>query len=59
VTAIRDVVRAEVRRALEELLGGLTGSPRRGGRRARSARRKWRPGGPGRPPKDVVEAAKP
>ena len=57
VTVIRDLVQQEVRSAISSLLGSI--SPRKpaknGRRRRRKARGKWRPGGPGRPPKAVVE----
>jgi hypothetical protein len=56
VTVIREMVRDEVRFAIQSLLG--TASPRRraasGRRRRRRRRGTWRPGGPGRPPKAVA-----
>ena len=56
VTVIRDLVQQEVRSATQSLLGSIsTGKmkPKTGRRRKR--RGKWRPGGPGRPPKAVAE----
>src|SRR5206468_12265104 len=58
VTVIRDMVQQEVRSAIQSLLGSIsTGKTRlkNGRRRRRKARGKWRPGGPGRPPKAVAE----
>ena len=58
VTVIRDLVQQEVRSAIQSLLGGIstpTTKPKNGRRRRRKARGKWRPGGPGRPPKAVAE----
>src|SRR2546427_6695341 len=58
VTVIRDLVQQEVRSAIQLLLGSVAGTkpkPRNGRRRRRKARGKWRPGGPGRPPKAVAE----
>src|SRR2546426_9447794 len=58
VTVIRDLVQQEVRSAIQSLLGGASGTkpkPKNGRRRRRKARGKWRPGGPGRPPKAVAE----
>ena len=60
VTVIRDMVQQEVGSAIQSLLGSVSstkpkaknGRRRRRGRRARG---KWRPGGPGRPPKGVAE----
>jgi hypothetical protein len=56
VTVIRDMVRDEVRSAIQSLIG--IASPRRraanGRRRRRRRRGTWRPGGPGRPPKAVA-----
>jgi len=52
VTVIRDLVQQEVRFAIQSLLGSIsTGktTPKTG--RGRKRRGKWRPGGPGRPPK--------
>ena|SRR6266849_9994775 len=59
LTVIRDMVQEEVRSAIQSLFGGLsTGKPAKNGRRRRrKARGKWRPGGPGRPPKAVAERA--
>ena len=59
VTVIRDMVQQEVHSAIRSLFGGLsTGKPATNGRRrGRKARGKWRPGGPGRPPKAVAERA--
>jgi hypothetical protein len=57
LTVVRELVQAEVRSAIQSLFGNV--SPKRsttnGGRRRRKARGKWRPGGPGRPPKAVAE----
>jgi hypothetical protein len=54
ITVIRDLVRQEVGSVLRSLRG--TGKPKaKSGRRKR--RGKWRPGGPGRPPKAVSEKA--
>ncbi|SRR5437016_6430462 len=56
VTVIRDLVQQEVRFAIQSLLGSIsTGktTPKTG--RGRKRRGKWRPGGPGRPPKAVAE----
>ena len=58
VTVIRDLVQQEVRSAIQSLLGSVSRNkpkPRNGRRRRRKARGKWRPGGPGRPPKTVAE----
>jgi hypothetical protein len=49
---IRDLVQTEVRSALASLMGSST--PKRGRKRG-----KWRPGGPGRPPKAVADKAAP
>src|SRR5712691_2140640 len=60
VTVIRDMVQQEVRSAIQSLLGTIsTGKtkPKNGRRRRRKARGKWRPGGPGRPPKAVAQRA--
>src|SRR5437016_4828307 len=60
VTVIRDVVQQEVGSAIHSLLGSIstgTAKPTNGRRRRRKARGKWRPGGPGRPPKAVAEKA--
>ena len=57
VTVIRDLVQEEVRSAIQSFLDSIhTGTkPKNGRRRRRKARGKWRPGGPGRPPKAVAE----
>ena len=57
VGMIQGLVRKEVEEALQSLLGGLGGTQAKAknGRRRRKARGKWRPGGPGRPPKAVAE----
>src|SRR6266446_1286390 len=59
VTVVRELVRKEVGAAMAALLGST--GPRmktaNGRRRSRKARGKWRPGGPGRPPKAVAEKA--
>src|SRR5213594_3607321 len=58
VTVIRDMVEQEVRSAIQSLLGRVSSTKpkaRNGRRRRRKARGKWRPGGPGRPPKAVAE----
>jgi len=47
------MVQAEIRSAMAGLLSGLTGTPKNT-RRRRRGRGKWRPGGPGRPPKAVA-----
>jgi len=58
VTVIRDMVQREVGSAIQSLLGSVSTSKRKAtnGRRRRrkAARGKWRPGGPGRPPKAVA-----
>jgi len=59
ITVIHDLVQQEVRSAIQSLLGGIstgTAKPKEknGRRRRRKARAKWRPGGPGRPPKAVA-----
>jgi len=57
VTVIRDMVQQEVGSAIQSLLGGVSGTKPKttnGRRRRRKARGKWRPGGPGRPPKAVA-----
>ncbi len=53
VTVIRELVQAEVGSAINSLLG--TGKPRAKNGRRRKRRGKWRPGGPGRPPKAVAQ----
>jgi hypothetical protein len=58
VTVIGDMVQQEVRSAIHSLLGGVARTKpkvKNGRRRRRKARGKWRPGGPGRPPKAVAE----
>src|SRR6266851_6390580 len=60
VTVIRDTVQQEVRSAIQSLLGSVSSNKpkaKNGRRRSRKARGKWRPGGPGRPPKAVAEKA--
>ena len=56
---IRDMVQQEVRSAIQSLLGSVSTGKRAkakdGRRRRRKGRGKWRPGGPGRPPKAVAE----
>src|SRR5437867_6337503 len=57
VTVIRDMVQEEVGSAIHSLLGSIsTGTKPKptNGRRRRRRRGKWRPGGPGRPPKAVA-----
>jgi len=51
VTAIQEIVRREVGDLLSSLLGSAPKAKRRRG--------KWRPGGPGRPPKAVAARMKP
>ena len=57
VTVIRDLVQHEVSSAIRSLLGSVSSNkPKaKNGRRRRKGRGKWRPGGPGRPPKAVAE----
>src|SRR5206468_3952454 len=58
VTVIRDLVQQEVRSAIQSLLSTVStrkAKAKNGRRRRRKARGKWRPGGPGRPPKAVAE----
>src|SRR6266700_997851 len=59
VTVIRDMVQREVGSAIQSLLGSISTGKRKATngrrRRRRKARGKWRPGGPGRPPKAVAE----
>src|SRR5437879_6701032 len=58
VTVIRDLVQQEVSSAIRSLLGSVSSNKpkaKNGRRRRRKARGKWRPGGPGRPPKAVAE----
>src|SRR5438477_5358092 len=59
VTVIRDLVQQEVSSAIRSLLGSASSNkPKaKNGRRRRKGRGKWRPGGPGRPPKAVAEKA--
>src|SRR5438552_18396896 len=60
VAVIRDMVGQEVHGAIQSLLGSVSGTKpkaKNGRRRSRKARGKWRPGGPGRPPKAVAEKA--
>ena len=57
VTVIRDLVQQEVSSAIRSLLGSVSSNKpkaKNGRRRRRKARGKWRPGGPGRPPKVVA-----
>ena len=56
VTVIRDLVQQEVGSAIQSLLGSVSTGKKatNGRRRRRKARGKWRPGGPGRPPKAVA-----
>ncbi len=56
VTVIRDLVQQEVRSAVQSLLGTVSTGKKatNSRRRRRKARGKWRPGGPGRPPKAVA-----
>ena len=59
-TVIRDLVQEEVGDAIRSLLGSVSSTrpkAKNGRRRRRKARGKWRPGGPGRPPKAVAEKA--
>src|SRR5439155_26583542 len=53
VTVIRELVQEEVGSAITSLLG--TAKPKAKNGRRRRRRGKWRPGGPGRPPKAVAE----
>src|SRR5438552_18404034 len=55
VTVIRDMVQQEVRSAIQSLLGRVSTGKRAKNGRHRKRRGKWRPGGPGRPPKAVAE----
>ncbi len=58
VTVIRDMVQAEVHAAIQSLLGSISSNkPKAKSGRRRKRRGKWRPGGPGRPPKAVAERA--
>ena len=57
LTVIRDMVQQEVRSAIQSLLGSVSRTKPKakdGRRRRRKARGKWRPGGPGRPPKAIA-----
>jgi hypothetical protein len=57
LTLIRDLVRTEVTQAVDNFFGNLMRTPAtkgKNGRRRKKARGKWRPGGPGRPPKAVA-----
>ena len=55
-TVIGDLVQQEVRSAIQSLLGSISNRKTgKKGRRRRKTRGKWRPGGPGRPPKAVAE----
>ncbi len=53
VTVIRDMVQQEVGSAIQSLLGSVSGTKPKNGRRRRRRRTRgtWRPGGPGRPSK--------
>src|SRR5438093_11688039 len=59
VTVSREMVQEEVRSAIHSLLGSVSTQKAKATngrrRRRRKARGKWRPGGPGRPPKVVAE----
>ena len=56
VTVIRDMVQQEVQSAIHSLLGSVSSNkPKAKNGRRRKRRGKWRPGGPGRPPKAVAE----
>ena len=58
VTVLRETVQQEVGSAIRSLLGSVSTGKRKatnGRRRRRKARGKWRPGGPGRPPRAVAE----
>jgi hypothetical protein len=58
VTVIRDLVQQEARSAIQSLLGSVSSNkPKAKNGRRRKRRGKWRPGGPGRPPKAVAEKA--
>src|SRR5712692_9353022 len=58
VTVIRDLVQEEVRSAIQSLFGSVSSNkPKAKNGRRRKRRGKWRPGGPGRPPKAVAERA--
>ena len=56
VTVIRDLVQQEVSSAIRSLMGSVSSNkPKAKNGRRRKRRGKWRPGGPGRPPKAVAE----
>jgi hypothetical protein len=58
VSFIQRIVREQVGDAMRDVFGSIAGTKTRaknGRRRRRKARGKWRPGGPGRPPKAVAE----
>jgi hypothetical protein len=55
VAVIRGLVQEEIGSAINSLLG--TGKAKRKNGRRRKRRGKWRPGGPGRPPKAIAEKA--
>jgi hypothetical protein len=61
VTVIRDLVQQEVRSAIQSLLSTASTDKQKATngrrRRRRKTRGKWRPGGPGRPPKAVADKA--
>lgn len=60
LTVIRNAVQGEVRSAIQSLLAGMSGTKskaKNGRRRRRKGRGKWRPGGPGRPPKAIADKA--
>src|SRR5881409_2355807 len=59
VTVISEMVQEEVRSAIHALLESVSTGKKatNGRRRRRKGRGKWRPGGPGRPPKAVAEKA--
>jgi hypothetical protein len=65
LTLIREIVRAEVTQAVDNVFGTLMSAKPKatnGRRTRRRTRGTWRPGGPGRPPKAVaakMAAAKP
>jgi hypothetical protein len=55
VTVIRQLVQEKLGSAINALLG--TGKPKAKNGRHRKRHGKWRPGGPGRPPKAVAQKA--
>lgn len=57
VSMIRELVETEVGNAIQSLLGTAKAKAKNG-RRRRKPYGKWRPGGPGRPPRSIVEARK-